>query len=71
MEHRNDQIIVETLRSSQFFSVNEDAVQVPSKLGKVGMLAKAVEIEPKLLIKANDVHLCHSGAALNNFKTKG
>lgn len=54
-----------------FKSFNDDKVTAHGEVNEMAALAKAVEIEKKLLIRANDIHRHHSHATLNEEKVKG
>lgn len=53
-----------------FASSTIGTVKAHGNVNEVEALAKAVEIEKKLLIKANDIHRHHSHATLNEEKAK-
>lgn len=54
-----------------FSNTNEGAIKPHGDLNEVESIAKAVEIEKSLLIRANDIHRHHSHATLNEDKVKG
>jgi len=54
-----------------FGIANDDRVSAHGDYNEVEALAKAVEIEKKLLTRANDIHRHHSHATLNEDKVKG
>jgi len=54
-----------------FATSNIGVVKAHGNVNEVEALAKAVEIEKKLLVKANDIHRHHSHATLNEEKAKG
>lgn len=61
-----------TKRGAQhsFLNSNIGTVKAHGNVNEVEALAKAVEIEKKLLVKANDIHRHHSHATLNEEKAK-
>lgn len=56
--------------SHTFTTVNDDNIKAHGDFNEVEAFAKAVEIEKKLLIKANDIHRHHSHATLNEDKAR-
>jgi len=54
-----------------FTESNEGTIKPHGDLNEVESMAKAVEIEKKLLVRANDIHRHHSHATLNEDKVKG
>ncbi|CRK88337.1 CLUMA_CG002116, isoform A [Clunio marinus] len=57
--------------SHTFKVANDERVSAHGDYNEVEALAKAVEIEKKLLVRANDIHRHHSHATLNDEKAKG
>lgn len=53
-----------------FSSANDGTILAHGDFNEVQAFAKAVEIEKKLLIRANDIHRHHSHATLNEDKAK-